>query len=153
MKRAVIPLIVGVGALLAGCVAQPRDGLPRVRYGERACDECRMLVSDERFAAALIDRDGEQRVFDGIGCLVRYLAVHPGATRLWVHDYDSKQECDARQMSFVHVQELDTPMGDGLAAFTTRVQAEAFAAAHHGDVISFGQLTQVVTAPNVARRP
>ena len=153
MNRTAISLIVGIGALLAGCVAQPRDGLPRVRYGERACDECRMLVSDERFAAALIDRDGEQRVFDGIGCFVRYLAVHPGAARLWVHDYDSKQWCDARQVFFVHGQELDTPMGDGLAAFTTRAQAETFAAAHHGDVLSFEQLAQVVTAPNVARRP
>lgn len=46
-------------------------------WGKQACDSCRMLVSEPRFSAQLLDQRGERHYFDDIGCLDAYLVDHP----------------------------------------------------------------------------
>ena len=45
-------------------------------WGKQACGSCRMLVSDPKYAAELVDQRGERHFFDDIGCLDAYLAEH-----------------------------------------------------------------------------
>src|SRR5690606_24886016 len=73
MKRL---LAVAVAALtIVGCGSEPEDGLPEVRFGQAECAHCGMLVSDPRFAAAIVaEIDGRRQdlAFDDIGDMVRY---------------------------------------------------------------------------------
>ncbi|MFZ5896941.1 MAG: hypothetical protein ACOY0T_38140 [Myxococcota bacterium] len=55
-------------------------------WGKQACANCRMLVSDPRFAAQALSPVGERVYFDDIGCLVSYLADKPGVKKSWVRD-------------------------------------------------------------------
>ncbi len=54
-------------------------------WGKQPCDSCRMILSDPRSAAQLLNARGERRFFDDIGCLAEFLDEHPDRPRgVWV---------------------------------------------------------------------
>ena len=132
-------------AVVAGCSGATEDRPPSLRFGEEACDHCRMLINEDRFAAALVTADGETRKFDEIGCLLEYQAKAPTPVRrCWVRCYSSSQWLDARQAFFVHSPQLHTPMGCGLAALPTFAKARELADELHGRIARFDELPSVM---------
>lgn len=131
--------LVAAALLPAGCGGA--DGPPTVRYGQEGCARCRMIINDDRFAAALVSPGGDGLKFDEVGCLIDYLTAHPGSAKVeWVRGYQTGQWHDARQAHFVHGPKLHTPMGSGLAAAPTREQADALAAELGGRVLLYDEL-------------
>jgi copper chaperone NosL len=64
-------LVAGAMALAAaGCAAQT----PAIAFGATVCDECRMVISDRRFGAALVTEHGKTLHFDSIDCLNKTVA-------------------------------------------------------------------------------
>jgi copper chaperone NosL len=138
-----------LGALLGGAVvlatgagcgddADAANKPPKITYGEDQCDRCKMILSEERFAAGLVAKNGDARLFDDAGEMIVALQEEGGlgTHRAWVHDYESKQWIDATTAVFVDSSKIISPMGTGVAAFSTREAAEAFAShnmgtAHH----------------------
>lgn len=138
------PAAVLVAALMAvGCQRRGAEAPPKIRYGQEACVACRMLITEERFAAA-VDTPAETVVFDAIECLVRWVAAGAEARRIWVHDHDSSAWLDGRTAWFVHSRELVTPMGAGLVAFATEQAARGLAGRLQGEVLRFEQLLHSV---------
>jgi copper chaperone NosL len=132
-------------AVAAGCSGAVEDRPPSLRLGEEACDHCRMLINDDRFAAALVTADGETRKFDEIGCLLEYQAANTAPVkRYWVRCYRSSQWLDAQQVFFVHSPQLHTPMGGGLAALPTYAEARELADELHGRTARFDELPKVI---------
>jgi copper chaperone NosL len=143
-----------LGALLGGAVvlttgagcgddAEAADKPPKVAYGEDQCDRCKMIVSEERFAAGLVPKKGKARIFDDAGELIMTLQEEGnglGKRRAWVHDYDTKQWIDASTASFVDSHKVVSPMGTGVAAFGTREAADAFASQNAGTVRDWQQM-------------
>jgi copper chaperone NosL len=117
MKRINVMMGLIAAGVLAGC--QPGDASrpPTVRFGEEACDSCRMIISDERFAAALVTATGDALKFDDIGCLIQHEAdqLRPDVT-YWVRDSRSGEWLNAREATFVRSPSVVSPMGFGLAA-------------------------------------
>lgn len=147
------PLIrLGLAAavlLPAGCGGA--DGPPTVRYGQEGCARCRMIINDDRFAAALVTTDGDGLKFDEVGCLIEYRTAHPDSARAeWVRGYQTGQWHDARQAFFVHGPKLHTPMGSGLAAVPGREQADALAAELGGRVLRYDELPAFLKAQEAA---
>ena len=63
--------MAGTLALVAaGCAAQT----PAIAFGVTVCDECRMVISDRRFGAALVNEHGKTLHFDSIDCLNKKMA-------------------------------------------------------------------------------
>jgi copper chaperone NosL len=138
--RHLVRLGVMAAALAAGGCGGA-DGPPTVRYGQEGCAHCRMIVNDDRFAAALVTPGGEALKFDEVGCLVEYRGANPGAAKAeWVRGYQSGEWHDARQALYVHGPRLHTPMGSGLAAVPTREAADALAAELNGRVLRYDEL-------------
>lgn len=141
-------MCVLVMALVAGCGNQ-LDAPPRVRYGEDACAECNMLINDSRFAAAFVTEKGKWFKFDDIGCLIEFRKkfsepIH----RFWVCDYQQEGKwLDAEKAWFVSSEEIESPMGYGLAALQTREDAEALARQVKGKVLKFEQLETAIHRP------
>ena len=134
-----------LGLLSVGCQAPRADQPPQIRYGEEPCAFCGMLISEERFAAALITATGETKTFDDIGCLLRDLTKRDqSAVHVWVHDYSSGRWLEAPRAVFVRSREVPTPMGGGLFAFSTQEAAEQFARNVHGTVVRFDQLSSTM---------
>jgi copper chaperone NosL len=132
-------------AVAVGCSGATEDRPPSLRLGEEACDHCRMLINEERFAAALVTADGETRKFDEIGCLLEYQAANNASVRrYWVRCYRSSQWLDAQQAFFVYSQQLHTPMGCGLAAVPTVAEARELADELRGRIVRFDELPKVL---------
>lgn len=132
--------ILVLGVVLMGCEAgQAR--LPRIRYGQDICARCRMIISEERFAAALVNEAGEPAVFDSIECLIQDPRARKPAGAMWVHDYESDHWLDARSAWFVRSPKLLTPMGGGLIAVAGADAAHRIAGQVTGEVMEFAHLT------------
>jgi copper chaperone NosL len=145
MKRLVgITWVVGT-VLAAGCGQADISRPPAIRFGEEACAHCRMIISDERFAAARVDPDGETLKFDDIGCLVEYEADDlPPAAAYWVHDFKGPEWLPARAAIFVHSANVASPMGHGLAAVPTPEAARELAADPASRTLRFDELARFV---------
>jgi copper chaperone NosL len=125
--------LVAVASLsLSACGSAP-SGPPKVILDETACAHCGMLVSDLAFASAYRTEAGDARVFDDLGCLLRELPS-VGA-RIWVKDYETSEWLDAEAAFFVRSESIETPMGGGVVAFSTREAAE-----RRGGVLLFPEL-------------
>jgi copper chaperone NosL len=128
--------------LIVGCEAPHADRPPQIRYGEETCASCGMLISEERFAAALTTSTGETRTYDDLGCVLHDLTERDRSmAHVWVHDHDSGRWLQAQRAVFVRSHEVPTPMGGGLFAFSTQEAAERFAHDVHGTVVRFEQLS------------
>lgn len=140
-------VVVGVLILLGGCSRNEGMTPPKVHYGEDVCALCVMIISDERFAAAIVaPADGERFValYDDIGdMLVDDEAMsRPGAV-MWVHDFDSSEWIDARSAFYCAKSELVTPMASGIAAFKTRGAAQRIATEYSGTVVDYAGLIEL----------
>jgi len=138
-------------ALLAGACNRPPDtSPPQIRYGEQECDACRMLVSDERFAAALVfEQDGHvtKLVFDDVNCVFSYLSDHPAGNSytVYVHDLDTRAWLDARTAFFVRSDRLETPMASQIAASSSASGADNLLKRYPGQRLTFAQVAKRFT--------
>ncbi|MCP4424056.1 MAG: hypothetical protein GY803_06170 [Chloroflexi bacterium] len=114
------------------------DEPPDIHYGQDVCDECGMLLNEERFAAAYVTKSGEVRRFDDVGGMLLYDHKNQEDVHIyWVHDLDTKEWINASEAVFVLNDNLVTPMGWGLAPFTTQEQADAYISENGGIVADF----------------
>jgi len=147
-SRLLIPFLLALSLSLAvaGCRAgDDTAGPPEIRYGEDVCDQCNMLISDPRFAAAYATEAGDTRRFDDIGGMFLYAGERDEAARaFWVHDFHDEAWVEATEATFVHNPDLTTPMGWGLAAFATLEDAQAYGDAQMGTVLTFAELQEQI---------
>jgi copper chaperone NosL len=149
-ERTITRRVVIAGALLtpfvlAGCGGQAASaGPPEIAYGRDTCARCGMIISDERFAAALTSESGEAILFDDVGEMLQTVAEESlGARLAWANDRNEKGWFDATKGVYVRGDAKTTPMGTGVVAFNTRDGAEAFAAEFGGTVLSWNDAVAV----------
>lgn len=128
--------------LLASCGEDRGLEPPAIRYGVDPCAQCGMIVSDERFAAAVIVETArgrhEAHAFDDIGCMMDYAAPdHDRIVAHYVHDVEAPGWIDAETAWFLRSDQLHTPMAFGLASTGSRADAEALRERYPGDVLDF----------------
>src|SRR5688500_5709347 len=70
IRRKIIWLIISVSAF-ASCQQQRLE--PVALAPEDMCSFCRMAISEHRYAAQLLDSEGQAFKFDDIGCLVNFM--------------------------------------------------------------------------------
>ncbi len=143
---AILVALTTLGAATASC-AGPTDPLapPDIVYGEDVCDQCGMIISEARFAAAsIVEVDGvtAPRRFDDVGDMLAYHQTNSGlAVRRWyVHDYDTEAWLDAAGAYFVKGADIRGPMGGKIAAFSIPMRAAEFASTLGGEQMSFDAL-------------
>ncbi|HEY3495921.1 MAG TPA: hypothetical protein VGK73_14585 [Polyangiaceae bacterium] len=83
-------------------------------WGKQPCESCRMLVSEPRYAAQLLDQRGERRFFDDIGCLDAYLVDHPELSPRGVWVRSGERWVDARTARYA--DGAASPMAYGFVA-------------------------------------
>ena len=110
-RRALVALFAGA---LVGVACSRSDTPTEPVWGKEPCAHCKMLVSDKRYAAQVIDDEGEHRYFDDVGCMVLWMDAHKPPARSWVRDATSGVWLDARAAKYVHGAR--TPMDFGFEA-------------------------------------
>ncbi len=118
-----------LSGVLAGCRAADISRPPSLRFGDEACGYCRMIISDERFAAALVTETGEALKFDDVGCLIQNEDQSPetGACIGFATSAATDGSTPATRR-FVHSTNVVSPMDYGLAALPTEEAARKLAA-------------------------
>jgi len=114
---------------LAGCASsglRPVDIFP-----EDMCANCRMAISDERFASEIITHEEEAFKFDDLGCMLKFRVkrndIQIAAT--FLKDYDTREWIPYERATIIET-DLDTPMASGKVAFAEAKRAQAIAAEH-----------------------
>jgi copper chaperone NosL len=117
--------IVALAAfVLAGCAASNIE--PVEIYPEDNCSQCRMAISDVRFAGEILDAHGDVYKFDDLGCMFKFRAKHADLkiNAMYVKDYDTK-EWIPYERAVIVATSLETPMGSGKVAFADPERAKA----------------------------
>ena len=138
--------------VLAGACTRAPDWPPEpaeLHLGEEACAECRMVVSEARWAAQLRTPDGAVKFFDDLGCLLKHRrGAAPDPSGVFVLTGEPTRWTRGKGAWVVRADDFPSPMGYGLAAFPARQAAEAEAARHAGaaavplaQLLSAGALT------------
>jgi copper chaperone NosL len=110
-----------MAGLVVGCGKPDISRPPHLSFGQEACAFCRMIISDERFAAATVNGAGETLKFDDVGCLIEHdagLGIPERDTICWVRSFDGQGWLNAREATFVRSTRIVSPMNHGLAAFS-----------------------------------
>ena len=102
------------------------------------CNFCRMSISEKRYAAELIDKDGEVFKFDDIGCMANFIKQKkPEVRASFVMDYDHREWLKGEEAFYVRSPQFKTPMSGGIAAFKDESKAKLF----QGTTLRFAELT------------
>lgn len=127
--------------LLLLALACQADQRPQAIEAHDVCTSCKMAISQPRYAAQAVDKDGNAHKFDDIGCLLRYLREHnPPRQRVYVMDYVHQQWLAAESAVFVKSDAVESPMAGGLAAFRDQSAAQQFLKSNAGQVMNFSEL-------------
>lgn len=128
---------------LSSCSAQGGDPHPpELLFGSDTCEECGMLVSDAKFAAATLTESGQTHKFDDLAEMFVFHAKHPEyAVRAWfVHDFITETWLRGETAIYVRSDRFRSPMNYGVAAFESREAAEAYSAELGGEILAFEAL-------------
>ena len=121
--------------ILAVVVASCRGGPPPPAAwtaGAYACQYCRMMVIDQRFASQIVAPYEEPRVFDDLGCLANYLKgtpTLPAGAVTYVADHRTRTWVPAHRAVYSRVATLTAPMGSHVVAHETAASRDADAEA------------------------
>lgn len=107
------------------------------------CAQCKMAISEKRYAAETIDGDGNAIKFDNLDCMLRYASRHDlkdKQTAWFVMDSEGKKWLDARQAFLVKSASIPGPMGSGILAGRDRATADELAKRFSGRILRFDDL-------------
>ena len=135
--------ILSLCFLLIGAGCGNRSPQPVDIEASDICAQCKMAISEKRYAVEMIDTDGNVIKFDNMDCMVRYVSAHDlknKAAAWFVMDSDGKEWLDARQVWLVKSASIPGPMGSGVLAVKDRVAAGALSQRFSGQVLRFDDL-------------
>lgn len=107
-----------------GCDRGNKERLAiEVTWDRDVCLECRMALSDNRYAAQIVDEDGKNYLFDDAGCAVLWLRKQDWRDngRVWVSDVNTSKWIEADKANWIF-GDTHTPMGYGFAATISTVE-------------------------------
>lgn len=110
-------------------------------YPEDRCVACGMHILDTRYAAEAILANGEVWKFDDMGEMFMHLKAKKvpmeKVRALYVQDFQSRQWMRAEDASYVVSEDIHTPMGTGVIAFSNHSEAAKTAERLHGRIATF----------------
>ncbi|HLG16245.1 MAG TPA: nitrous oxide reductase accessory protein NosL [Blastocatellia bacterium] len=141
-KGSLLPLMLGMFVATSCRNGEPK---PVVIDKDDMCSFCRMAISEKRYAAEVIDNDGQAFKFDDITCMTSYANFDGRREKLaayFVIDFNAPEWIKAEEAHYVKSLQFRTPMSGGIVAFKDQTEAEEAAARFQGTALTFDQLTR-----------
>jgi copper chaperone NosL len=96
-----------------------------IRLGKDECANCKMILTDPKFGAEIITKTNKVYKFDDVNCLNNYIKdnekISSQVNLIFFVDYAREgQFVQANQALYLQSDELKSPMGGAVAAFTNR---------------------------------
>lgn len=124
---AILYVLVGCSTiLLSSCATNPEP----IRYGQDACDFCKMTFTDKRFGAEVLTKKGKIFKFDDTHCLNSFLKSSSidknNIASIWMLDFPGTGKfTEASRCYYLKSDEFHSPMGGNIAAFSNPDTMEA----------------------------
>jgi copper chaperone NosL len=126
-------------ALVTGCAPKP----DAVHWGLEECAQCQMVISDERFAAQVVDQRGKTYKFDAIECMAAFVdggALAAGDIHsLWIADGRDSWVA-VEDAAFLYSENTRSPMGGGYTAHADGDAARRLQAEVGGELMTWQQV-------------
>lgn len=134
--------------LLSLAVSCSQPGPLPIEYGVDQCDYCKMTIADNKFGAELVTTKGKIYKYDSIECLAASDLETGTAKQVhsrWVTDFAHPAAfLDVSRAVLVATERQKSPMGVGLVAVSTKLDAEALIRSVGGSVVDWNGVHQLV---------
>ncbi|MDI1356149.1 MAG: nitrous oxide reductase accessory protein NosL [bacterium] len=101
-----------------------------ISINKDACDNCKMTISDPRFACELVTNKGRAYKFDDVACLIGFKNNNKDMTQkatYYVNEYLYPNALTAYdKLTFVEGDQVGSPMGGNTAAFLNKDSANFY---------------------------
>jgi copper chaperone NosL len=141
-----VALALLVALLVTGCAVEPQP----IHLGSEECSHCRMVISEQRFAAQALTTKGRAFSFDAIECMAEWLRAGEAVPvadlhSLWVSDFAGGETwLRADDAVFLRSQQTRSPMGMGLSAHASAEAARRYQAELGGELLSWDEVLEAV---------
>ncbi len=136
MKKALLTVFTIILLISTSCKVEPE----KINYGSDVCHFCQMTIVDQQHAAQYVTNKGKQFKFDAIECMLNDL-VEKSTKEIQiflVSDYGNPGEMtDATAATYLISQEIKSPMGAFLSAFSNKTEAEKTLQNSGGDLYTW----------------
>ena len=117
-------LVAGSVMTLMACAEK---GPQEIAVGKDQCDNCKMTISDQKYATELLTEKGRIYKFDDISCLTDYETSNTESTtnaKTYVADFPSGKFIERSTATFIKGGAIKSPMGGNTQAFQDKAAAE-----------------------------
>jgi copper chaperone NosL len=119
-------------------------GPEKINYSNELCDHCKMTISDPRFAAEIVTQKGKVYKFDAIECMFEGQGLlglgDEQVYGFYVNDFTNPGEfIDARSTVFIQSENIPSPMGMFLSAYTSKEKAGKILGNNSGSMLTFAE--------------
>ena len=148
MKRLSLAGALLLMYLFAGCTPSPEP----ISYGQDQCSHCMMSIVEPKYASELLTRKGKVYKFDAIECLAAFyeqadVVPKDQVYAVLVSDfYAPANFIDATQATYLHSDNIHSPMSMNLAAFATPEGARKAQETFTGEFMTWQDVLQRVRA-------
>ncbi len=126
--------------LFISCEISPQ----KIEYGSDACNYCDMTIVDRQHAAQMVSTKGKAFKYDAIECMVHSLQEDMQDTEMALYlvaDFDQPGELmDATSSTYLVSEQIQSPMGANLSAFTNKEAAEKTKEKFSGEVYTWEEI-------------
>jgi copper chaperone NosL len=129
--------------LMQSCSSGPQP----IRFGEDACEFCKMTITDKKFGAEIETQKGKIYKFDDIHCLTSFLKSGTLDTQqvknIYMVDFASAGNLVLSSQCFLLQSEnIQAPMGSHIAAFANEDSLRSFQLQLNGKQVSWHEVNQ-----------
>ena len=136
--RILIPVLL----LCISCSIEP---VP-IEYNVDLCDNCKMIIANERFGAELVTTKGRAYKFDALECLLPMLKENGPDHYKYIlaTDYtNARKFIEAEKATYLISKDLPSPMGAFLSAYSDPEEAEKMKGVKGGKIYTWKELQSV----------
>ncbi|MCC6370183.1 MAG: nitrous oxide reductase accessory protein NosL [Bacteroidia bacterium] len=119
-------------------------GISPIKLNTDHCDYCKMTIANNQFASELVTEKGRAYKFDDLSCLLNYRSEKSHKQCVcYVNDFLSPNKLlKVDSVFFIHGDNVQSPMGGNIAAFSNADSAKAFATRLNAMPVSWEKLSE-----------
>lgn len=118
----------------------------KINYGKEGCHFCKMTIVDNQHAAELVTSKGKAYKFDAIECMINYMHKNEtDASLLFVCNYSNPGTLiPANTATFLISNEIPSPMGAFLSAFSSEQEAQSVQKEKTGSIFTWESIQKQI---------
>lgn len=141
LNNTITAIVLFLVPCLMACSVEPQ----KIKIGKDACSFCKMSIADNRFGAEILTKKGKVYLFDDTHCLLEFIKANTVSNNDIKETYfvgfeDPHDLIDAPKAFLLKSNELHSPMGGNIAAFSDQNKRRDAADKFKGEEITWEAL-------------